>query len=127
MSFRYVKGHQDDSPCTTLDHWALKNIECDLLAKLEWHEASASQYTSKDSKISFEAWSIWAGTQKITGRLQTELDEIITGGALKRYWSQSKRFNNPINLLLVNWDAIEQSMKDSSLSCRRWVTKHISG
>ena len=125
--FRYVAGHQDDKPGQQLDRWAKLNIECDLLAKLEWQEAFYHSYRSKDSKISHEAWSIWVGHEKITGRLRTELEEVTTGSSLLKYWAKSSLFSHPQDSLLVNWDAVETAMKTLDLSRRRWITKHISG
>ena len=122
-----MKQHQDDALSQSLDQWALLNIECNLLAKLEWQQARAEGFIPTNSSILYEAWPIWVEHQKITGRLRSELNKVTTGNKLLEYWGTSKRFREPHHTCLVDWDATGEAMKALSLLQRRWITKHISG
>jgi len=65
-----MAGHQDASS-STLDDWAILNIQMDKEAKQFWEQLNQQGYVPSSQQLLGEGWTIWQGKKKLSS-LQSE-------------------------------------------------------
>jgi len=122
---RHIKGHQDADPEAVLDSWAQLNVDMDRAAKAHWESRHALSDIPVQFAVYLEPWSLWINGTKQCQRLSPSVVAHIHGTEGKHWWRE-RRANNP-EPSLVDWDAVGEAMKNSSIPRRHWVAKHTSG
>ena len=126
-TYRHIKGHQDDKvKLQDLDYWALLNIEMDMLAKDWWgQQINMKQYVQYI--IPKGIWKISLLGNRTSNDLQNYLRDSIEGAKAAEYWADKRKRFTEESYFEVDWKAVEQAMKSSTLQRQHWVTKFESG
>ena len=124
LTFRHVKGHQDDGFDVSLDEWARLNIVMDDEAKIHWHKCNDQR--RPPPYIYGEPWPFWVAGNKVSKDVELTIADHIEGSKLCDYWESKGRFGDSSSEQ-VHWDAVATAMAAEGRSRRQWVVKHSSG
>ena len=123
----FIRSHQDDHrEYDELDQWEQDNVDMDDNAKTHWAETQDSRPRDTDL-IDGEPWPLWLLEEKLSTRVDDAIYEHVHGRALQDWWVNKKERYTVEAMSHIDFDAIENAMKNSTLSRRRKISKHISG
>lgn len=117
---KHVASHQDNqAPISTLDKWAILNIELDLRAKQ--HQHIARQCPGHFS-LKHESWSLWFHQRKIVSDLSNTVYDLVHSKEDRGYWLTKDSVTED-SYSLVHWDALGTAMKESKRTTRFFCLK----
>ena len=126
ITWRHIKGHQDDLPYTVLDIWANYNIQMDTSAKEFWRQTNTIATEERPQRIYGEPGIVWIQGQKISTDLkQTILTYLGSRKAIPK-WEQRFHWAEG-NGNRINWNVLGLASKGVPLARRTWVIKTVSG
>ena len=125
MELNHIRGHQDDRiPDQLLDCPSQINIKCNVLETMlvreEWkHNGSTREALPHEGIICKVAGS------KATGDTGKEYLEKRSKRKMNEFLAHNYRVKIT-NFDLVDWEAVDKMMNNSSHQFFTWVTKHVS-
>jgi len=126
ITFRHVRGHQDEIDNAVLDPWALLNIMVDKEAK--WYLSKVISDPSRDAdlKIVSPHWNVYMDGPPITCKVSQTIIEKITSKNMKQFLVRTKKLTS-YTYDLVDWDSSGRAIRQMSPPDMSWVTKFASG
>ena len=125
ISFRHVRGHQDDIENAVLDRWAILNILVDKEAKWYLSKITADPTIDADLKIVSSHWNVYMDEQPITRNVSNTIIEKITSKNMKQFLIRTKKLSSH-TYDLVDWQSSGRAIRQMSNADRSWVTKFTS-
>jgi len=122
VELTFICGHQDSGIPMVLALDTLLNIEADALAKAK---ASTSHLGPTCYRLPRNVWACYASNCWIVKQFDDSLWSYINGQESQWYWEKRKVLHPDI-LSWVDWSAIGQAMKSSSIDWWCWVSKQMS-
>jgi len=118
--YHHVKGHQDKGQPTVLSREAWLNIEADTVAKVSIHSKCPKDPTVP---LPFEPWQLLINRKEIVKHHHQEIRWAMNRPAAQSYWSSKL----PTTSHLLDNQAMERALRESTSTRCRWITKHITG
>ena len=125
--YRHVYGHQDElhKDHLSLDKWAVRNIEVDILAKL--HREWCAQINYVDPVIlPGEGWKVQYKGTKIVSCVSKSLYKAIHDDIAKEYWQKKMRMSTSL-IDSIDWKSQEKALLMKPRPYRHWVSKQATG
>ena len=128
----HIEGHQDEkTPLVELDRMAVLNIECDAYAKEYLQERTHNGTISARDVLAYHLpkgmWKVSLHGTRLCTHLVDELRESIEGSRTAEYWIDKKKQMTTAGFFRVDWPAVKNAMKSTTVWRRHWVTKFNSG
>jgi hypothetical protein len=120
-TWRHVKGHQTGSD---LDIWARLNNAADVLAGRARDDVTLIQPPPL-VLIGEEKWQIIVNGNKITKAMSLNLFDYCTTPQVKDVFHRYNRVKHE-GFELVDWNALEQAMNNSTIRQRHWISKRVA-
>ncbi len=121
VRWRHVKGHQSGPD---IDCWARLNNLADHVAG-KTREATDIRCPPQDIPLSLEKWQVHGFEGKITKDLTQQLHDHCTRQAVRNVWNRYRRVKFD-SFEKVDWVAMAQAMKESSIKERHWISKRAA-
>jgi hypothetical protein len=126
ISWRHIKGHQDEDATLDLDMWAEFNIQMDSAAKLHWQNTYLWDRTNRNQKILGESGSVTLRGEKIVTHLKEKLMSYLGEDKAIEYWESRFGWDKGMGSS-INWDMLGYAHKALKPARKVWVTKSASG
>ena len=116
----HVKGHQSEDERKGCQLSEI-NHDMDLLAKGYLNHCKAYPLNISN-ELSNDNWTVWLDNKKIIKNIDKHITDWIHGKKLKQYWVKKGRFSQQI-LDIIDWTALEDSVKQRTHADAVWATK----
>ena len=126
LSWRHIKGHQDDNRSAVLDIWAQYNIQMDSAAKEFWSSTSSIEINARPNRIYGEPGIVWIHESKISINLKDTIFQHL--GSIKAVPKWERHFHwEEGEGRRIHWQILGLAVKRVKLSRQIWITKTTSG
>ena len=126
VTWRHIKGHQDDNPHAELDMWAQYNIQMDLAAKEYWQHTMNSEPELRPNRIYGEVGVVWLNNTKIVNDLNKQLLSYLGSHQIVPYWERRFSWDQAWGNR-INWKMLGHTHALVKRSRRIWVVKSTTG
>ena len=126
VTWRFIKGHQDDVIDQVLDIWAQFNIQMDTEAKQYWTHTYDTPLNERPQTVFQEPGALWIQNEKIIGNLKERLLLYLSSAKAIKYWEDKFRLEQGKGDG-INWKMIGYARKGIPRARQIWTSKTTSG